>query len=363
MKKVLKISIIVLLVGSGIGLFVYLAGKSKKDPVIYETQSPFVTDIVKKTVATGSIVPRKEIEIKSQVPGIIEEIYVEAGQMVNEGDLVAKVRVIPEMRELNSAEARLKQAKIKFNDAKKVYERQKKLFDDGIIPELEFQQYIVALDNSKTELEAADNNLQIIKKGVTNSVGTTNTLIRSTIKGMILDVPVEVGNTVINTNAFNPGTTIAAVANMNHLIFEGNLDESEVGKIKLGMQLLITVGAIENVTFNATLEHISPKGFEENGTILFPIKADVELIDTLFIRSGYSANASIVLGKRDSVLAISESLLQFDSDSEDSVFVEVENGPQQFEKRYIQTGLSDGINIEVVNGLTSDDKIKVPQGG
>ena len=363
MKKVFRISLIVILIGSGILVFAYLAGKNKKAPVVYETQSPFVTNIIKKTVATGSIVPRKEIEIKSQVPGIIEEIYVEPGQMVKQGDLVAKVRVIPEMRELNSAEARLKQAKIKFEDAKKVYERQKKLFDDGIIPELEFQQYIVAFDNAKTELEAADNNLQIIKDGVTKSKGTTNTLIRSTIAGMILDVPVEIGNTVIHTNSFNPGTTIASVANMNNLIFEGKLDESEVGKIKLGMQLLITVGAIENVTFNATLEHISPKGFEENGTILFPIKADVELIDTLFIRAGYSANASIVLGKRDSVLAISESLLQFDGDNEDSVFVEVENGSQQFEKKYIEVGLSDGINIEVVSGLTTETKIKVPQGG
>ncbi|UCH14617.1 MAG: efflux RND transporter periplasmic adaptor subunit [Bacteroidales bacterium] len=363
MKKVFRILLIVILVGGGILVFVYLAGKNKKAPVVFETQSPFVTDIIKKTVATGSIVPRKEIEIKSTVPGIIEEIFVEPGQMVKQGDLVARVRVIPEMRELNSAEARLKQAKIKYEDARKVHNRQKKLFDDGIIPELEFQQYLVAFDNAKTELEAADNNLQIIKEGVTKSKGTTNTLIRSTITGMILDVPVEIGNTVIHTNSFNPGTTIASVANMNNLIFEGKLDESEVGKIKLGMQLLITVGAIENVTFNATLEHISPKGFEENGTILFPIKADVELIDTLFIRAGYSANASIVLGKRDSVLAISESLLQFEGDNDDSVFVEIEKDPQQFEKKYIEVGLSDGINIEVKSGLSTENKIKVPQGG
>lgn len=360
MRKILRISFIVILVGGGIAVFVYLASKEKKSSVIFETQSAFVTNIVKKTVATGSIVPRKEIEIKPQVPGIIEEIYVEPGQMVKQGDLVAKVRVIPEMKELNSAEARLKQANIKYEDAKKVYERQKQLFDEGIIPELEFQKYKVAFDNAKAEREAADNNLQIIKEGVTKSKGSTNTLIRSTIRGMVLDVPVEVGNTVIHSNSFNPGTTIATVANMNILIFEGKLDESEVGKINLGMQLLITVGAIENVTFNATLEHISPKGFEENGTILFPIKADIKLIDTIFIRAGYSANANIVLDKRDSVLAVSESLLQFAGDDEDSVFVEIETGPQEFEQRFIEVGLSDGINIEVISGLTAEDKIKVP---
>ena len=360
MRKILRISFIVILVGGGIAVFIYLASKEKKSSVIFETQSAFVTNIVKKTVATGSIVPRKEIEIKPQVPGIIEEIYVEPGQMVKQGDLVAKVRVIPEMKELNSAEARLKQANIKYEDAKKVYERQKQLFDEGIIPELEFQKYKVAFDNAKAEREAADNNLQIIKEGVTKSKGSTNTLIRSTIRGMVLDVPVEVGNTVIHSNSFNPGTTIATVANMNILIFEGKLDESEVGKINLGMQLLITVGAIENVTFNATLEHISPKGFEENGTILFPIKADIKLIDTIFIRAGYSANANIVLDKRDSVLAVSESLLQFAGDDEDSVFVEIETGPQEFEQRFIEVGLSDGINIEVISGLTAEDKIKVP---
>ena len=360
MRKILRISFIVILVGGGIAVFIYLASKEKKSSVIFETQSAFVTNIVKKTVATGSIVPRKEIEIKPQVPGIIEEIYVEPGQMVKQGDLVAKVRVIPEMKELNSAEARLKQANIKYEDAKKVYERQKQLFDEGIIPELEFQKYKVAFDNAKAEREAADNNLPIIKEGVTKSKGSTNTLIRSTIRGMVLDVPVEVGNTVIHSNSFNPGTTIATVANMNILIFEGKLDESEVGKINLGMQLLITVGAIENVTFNATLEHISPKGFEENGTILFPIKADIKLIDTIFIRAGYSANANIVLDKRDSVLAVSESLLQFAGDDEDSVFVEIETGPQEFEQRFIEVGLSDGINIEVISGLTAEDKIKVP---
>ncbi len=362
MKKVFRIIIIVILVAVFIGFFVYLAMKEKKPEIVFETKSPKIDNIIRKTVATGSIVPREEIEIKPQVPGIIEEIYVEPGQMVKKGDLIAKVKVIPEMRELNSAEARLKQAQINYEDAEKVYERQKKLFDEGIIPELEFQQYEVAFDNAKAELEAADNNLQIIKEGVTKSEGTTNTLVRSTINGMVLDVPVEEGNTVIQANAFNPGTTIASIANMNDLIFEGNLDEAEVGKIKEGMELIITIGAVEDVSFKAILEYVSPKGVEESGTILFPIKAKVSLIDTIFVRAGYSATADIVLEKRDSVLTISESVLQFEGEGDDTVFVEIETGPQQFEKRFIKVGISDGINIEVISGLTKDDKVKVPQG-
>ncbi len=360
MKKVLRILLIILVAGAFIGFFVYLAMKEKKPDVAIETKSPFKTNLIRKTVATGSIVPREEIEIKPQVPGIIDEIYVEAGQMIKKGDLIAKVKVIPDMRELNNAENRLKQAIINSEDAGKVYERQKQLFTQKIIPEQEFQQYEVAYNNAKAELEGAENNLEIIKDGVMKSQGSTNTLIRSTIDGMILDVPVEEGNTVIHANSFNAGTTIASIANMNDLIFEGKLDEAEVGKIEEGMKLILTIGAIDNTKFNAELEYVSPKGVEENGTILFPIKAKVELNDTVFIRAGYSATADIVLDKRDSVIAISESLLQFKGDSDDTVYVEVETSPNQFEERFIEVGLSDGINIEVLNGLTLEDKVKVP---
>jgi len=362
MKKILIALIVIILVVGGISLFVYLVAKEKKAPGIFEIKQPFVTDIIKETVATGSIKPRKEIEIKPQVPGILQEIYVESGQMVKKEDLIAKVQVIPEMKELNAAEVRLEQARIKYEYAKTKYERQKEVFDEGITPELDFQQFEVDFENAKAEYEAAENNLKIIKEGVTKNAKATNTLIRSTIDGMILGVPVEVGDTVIQSNAFNNGSTIASVANMNDLIFEGKLDESEVGKIKLGMKLLITIGAIDNVTFTATLEHISPKGVEESGTILFPIKANVDLIDTIFIRAGYSANASIVIDKRDKVLAINEAVLQFDKEKEDATYVEVETAPQQFEKRYIEVGLSDGINIEVISGLTTNDRIKVPKG-
>lgn len=359
MKKTFRIILIITIVGLFIGFFVYLAMKEKKPEVSYEIKTPFKTNIIRKTVATGSIVPRKEIEIKpQQVSGIIEEIYVEAGQMIKAGEKIAKIRVIPEMGQLNAAEARLKQAEISFEDAKQIYDKQKALYEDGVIAEQKFQEYKVQLNKAETELDAADNQLKIVKEGAMKVKGQSNTIITSTITGMILDVPVEEGNTVVQTNTFNQGTTIATVANMNDLIFEGKLDEAEVGKIREGMNLFITIGAIEDVKFNAALEYVSPKGIEENGTILFPIKAKVQLVDTIFIRAGYSATADIVLEKRDSVLAINESLLQFQGDSDDSTYVEIETAPQVFEKRYVTTGLSDGINIQILDGLTLDDKIK-----
>ncbi len=359
MKKLLTILVVIILVGGGISLFTYLAAKEKKAPVVYEIKQPFITDIVKKTVATGTIKPRKEVEIKPQVPGIIQEIYVESGDMVKKDDLIAKVQVIPEMKELNAAEARLQQAKIKYDNEKWLIERQKETYKEGITPEQDYHKVEVDFKNAKAEFDAAENNLQIIKKGVAKNTSTSNTLIRSTMGGMILDIPIEIGDTVIQSNSFNAGSTIATVADMNDLIFEGKLDESEVGKIKTGMKLLITIGAVEDVNFNATLEHIAPKGVEENGTILFPIRAKVDLVKNIFVRAGYSATASIVLDKREHVLAINESVLQFDKDNK--TFVEIETTPQNFEKRYIKTGLSDSINIEVISGLDKDARIKVPK--
>ena len=359
MKKVLRITLLVIIIGIFAATIYFLYQKSKKEPVVFETKTPIVTNIIKKTVATGSVVPRKEIEIKPQVSGIIEAIYIEPGNIVKNGDLIAKVRIIPNMINLNNAEARLDNAKINFDDAKMVYDRQKKIFEEGVIPAAEFQQYEISLNRAKSELNAAENNLQLIKEGVTkDSENTTNTLIRSTIEGMVLDVPVEQGNSVIESNTFNAGTTIAIVADMGEMIFQGKVDETEVGKIKTGMKLLMTIGAIEGTQFNANLEYIAPKGVEENGAIQFEIKAAVELKKDYFIRAGYSANADIVLTRKDSVLAIEESLLTFEHDS---VFVEVETAPQVFEKRQIQVGLSDGINIELISGLSKDEKIKIPK--
>ncbi len=357
MKKFFRISLLVLFLAAIVATFGYLYDKSRKKPVVYELKSPTVNNIVKKTVATGSVVPRKEIAIKPQVSGIIEELYIEAGNKVMKGDLIAKIRIIPDMVNLNNAESRLKRAQINLDDSKVVYDRQKKVFEQNVIPEAEFQQYRLNYFNAMEELESAENNLQLIREGVSKKSGTvTNTLIRSTINGMVLDVPVEVGNSVIESNNFNEGTTVASVADMGEMIFKGKVDETEVGKLKVGMPLLLSIGAIDNIKFDASLEYISPKGKEENGAIQFEIKAAVSLQDSMFIRANYSANADIVLERADSVLSIEESLLKF---TNDSAYVEIETStPQVFEKKFIKTGLSDGINIEVKEGLSMDSKLK-----
>jgi HlyD family secretion protein len=357
MKKYFKIAILVLIAGIFIFTLVFLYQKSKPKLIVYQTKSPIISNIIKKTVATGSVVPRKEIEIKPKVSGIIETIYIVPGQRIKKGDLIAKVKIIPDMVNLNGAESRVNRAKLSFDDNKLEFDRQKKLFDEGVIPEADFQKIRLAYNNAREELNSAENNLELIREGVVKKSGqTTNTLVRSTIDGMILEVPVEEGNQVIESNNFNSGTTIAFVADMGEMIFKGKVDETEVGKIKTGMKLLLSVGAIEKEKFDAELEYISPKGKEENGAIQFEIKAKIKLKDNLFIRSGYSANADIVLDRKDSVLSLEEGLLQFKGDS---TFVELETKPQIFERKYIQTGLSDGINIEIVKGLKKSDKIKV----
>jgi len=356
MKTFFKILVALIIIGAFGYTFYFLYQKSQEKPVVFETTTPFKQTIIKKTVATGSVVPRNEIAIKPQISGIIDELYVEPGNFVKRGDLIARVRIIPNMINLSNAESRVKQAIISLRAAQTEYDRMKPLFDNMVIAAADLEPVEIALSKAKQELEAAEDNLELIKEGQTKNMGSsTNTLIRSTIDGMILDVPVEVGNSVIESNTFNDGTTIANVANMKDMIFEGKVDETEVGKISEGMELILTVGAIETERFIAILEHISPKGVEENGAIQFKIKAAVSLKDDVFIRAGYSANADIVLARADSVMVISESLLRFEKDS---VYVEVESQPQIFEKRFIKTGLSDGINIEVKDGLSMDDKIK-----
>jgi HlyD family secretion protein len=359
MKKTIRIIVLVIILAIFAATIIYLYNKSKQKPVVYKTETPFTATIIRKTVATGSVIPRKEIEIKPQVSGIVEEIYVEAGKKVRKGDILAKVRIIPDLVNLNNAEARVDRAKIAYDDAKINYDRQDKLYKNGVIAQSEFQSAQVAFRNASQESDAAEANLELIREGVNKRSGKmTNTLIPSTIEGMVLDVPVKVGNSVIESNNFNPGTTIATIADVSDMIFDGKVDETEVGKISPGMDLQLVVGAIENDTFLATLKYISPKGVLENGAVQFEIKADVKLQGDQFLRAGYSANADIVLQRADNVLSIRESVLQFEGDT---AFVEVETAPQAFEKRYIKTGLSDGINIQVLSGLKKDEKIKVPQ--
>lgn len=358
-KKIRNTVLVLLFVGLIAWTFYFLYEKSRESPVVFETVQPFDTAIVKKTVATGSVTPRREVNMKSQVSGIIEKLYVVAGQQVKEGDVIAKIKIIPNMLNLASAESRVNTAQLGYDNAKIEYDRNKALFDQNVISKAEFQALDLRMRSSNEELLAAQNQLQIIKDGVSRSSGAaSNTFVKSTIAGMVLDVPVKEGGQVIESNTFNEGTTICSVANMGEMIFEGKLDESEVGKVHPDMDIVLTIGAIDKESFNARLEYIAPKGVTENGAIQFLIRASINKEKSSFLRAGYSANADIILAKKERTLAIPESVLQFDKEK---TFVEVETTRQQFEKRFIKTGLSDGINMEVTEGLKKTDRIKVPQ--
>lgn len=358
MKKFFGILLLVLFVVGVLGTGYFLVKKSQKKPVVYQTATPTRATIVKKTVATGSVVPRKEVAIKPLVSGIIEELRVEPGQKVEVGQLLAKVRVIPNMVQLSSAESRVNRAGISLADAKREHERRQRLFAEGTIAEAELQSADIAWQQASEELAAAKDNLDIVRKGTSARVGSSSTtLVRSTATGTVLEVPVEEGSSVIEANNFNDGTTIASIADLGDMIFEGKVDESEVGKIRVGMELVLTVGAVPDKKLAARLERIAPKGVEEEGAIQFEIRAALEPQDDVTIRANYSANADIVLDKREDVLAIDEGLLQFE---DGKPYVEVETAPQIFERRDVEVGISDGLQIEILSGLTEDDKIKNP---
>jgi HlyD family secretion protein len=339
----------------------FLWNKSRPVTIVYDIVSPAMGTIENKTIATGKIEPRDEILIKPQISGIVSEVLKEAGQMVNIGEIIATVKVIPEMGQLNSAESRLKVAEINLKQIETEYVRQTQLYRNGVISRGEFDETEATYNKAIEEKNNAMDALDIVKKGVSKKYANlSNTQIRATISGMILDVPIKVGNSVIQANTFNDGTTIASVANMNDLIFKGNIDETEVGKVKEGMPIVLTVGAINNEKFDAELEYISPKGIENNGAVLFEIKAAVKVPKSIFIRAGYSANAEIVLAQANNVLTIPESCVEFSSNN-DSTFVYIlkeENPKQVFDKKQIVIGLSNGINIEIKEGLTPEDKIR-----
>lgn len=305
MKKYLKITLLVVIAIILVGTFVFLYQKSKPKVITYETVRPEMTDLQKTTVATGKVEPRDEILIKPQISGIIDEVYKEAGQAVRKGEVIAKVKVIPELGQLNSAESRVRLAEINATQAETDFARVKKLYDGQLISREEYEKSEVALKQAREERQTAKDNLEIVKEGITkNSASFSSTMIRSTIDGLILDIPVKAGNSVIMSNTFNDGTTIATVANMNDMIFRGNIDETEVGRIHEQMPIKLTIGALQNLTFNAILEYISPKGVETNGANQFEIKAAITIPDSVQIRSGYSANAEIVLQKANQVLAV-----------------------------------------------------------
>ncbi|MGB0980936.1 MAG: efflux RND transporter periplasmic adaptor subunit [Winogradskyella sp.] len=369
-KTVILLLVIVVVFG---GALYYFWLKNQEDPIKYTSESPTEQTIVVKTVATGSIVPKEEILIKPNISGVIEKIFIEAGAYVKQGDLIAQIRVIPNVSNLTSAKNNiatnkiaLQTAQINFKTQKVIYNRQKALFDKGVIAANEFDQvnntYLQAkqrVGQAKIDVTQAQQNYDIIKTGTTTGLGNTaQTQVRATVSGMVLDVPVKAGNQVIEANNFNEGTSIAALADVSQMIFEGKVDESEVGKIKEGLPLEITVGAIEDEKFDAVLDYIAPKGVAENGAIQFEIKGSLKKIDSIFIRAGLSANASIILEKAEQVLAIKEALVQYDEETK-KPFVELETGNQKFERKEIELGISDGIFVEVKRGITKGDKIKV----
>lgn len=355
MKKILKYLLFTGLAVLFIWTMYFLYEKSASKPEEYAVEKLRKNNVVKKTVANGKIVPRKEILIKPVVSGIIAELYVEAGDEVKKDQPLAKIKIVPDMLSLSNAENRVRNAEIGVQNAQLTYDRNKPLADKGVISASEMQGYDVGLKNAKQELGAAQEALQVVRDGISRS-SAGNTIVRSTITGMVLDVPVKEGNSVIERNNFNEGTTIASVADMADLIFQGKVDESEVGKVKLGMPVVLTVGAIEDAKWDAELEYIAPKGVEENGAVQFEIRAAVKLKEGQRLRSGYSANADIVLEKRDSVLTVPESIVEFNKKG-DSAFVQVKDG-EGWKRTWIKTGLSDGINLEVLSGVDASTELK-----
>jgi HlyD family secretion protein len=391
-----------------VGLGYYFYQQRTQSPENFEVEKPIITDIIKKTVATGSIKPRQEVMIKPQVSGVVDQLFVEAGEIVEKGQRLARIKLVPSEVNINAAKSNVELARLRYNEAIRELDRQKEvntknldvesarasfenakreetrqrgLFEDGVISEQEYNQFKLdlevqraafenakivsansikqfetAVDIAKQELDAAVDNLALLREGASRNSKQVANVVVSTLKGMVLDVPVEEGTSVIERNNFNEGTTIAIVADMNSLIFEGKVDESDVGKLKEGMPLELTVGAIEDATFDATLEYISPKGVDEEGTVKFEVRAAIKPSEDIFLRAGYSANADIILDRREDVVAIKERDVYFE---DDSTYIEVKKGDRDFEKIPVKLGLSDGIQVEVLSGVDTTTQVRV----
>ena len=342
-----------------IGTFVFLWIKAQPQPKVYDEFTPTVADLRKTTVLTGKIEPRNEVNIKPQISGIISELLKEAGQTVQAGEVIAKVKVIPDMGQLSSAQSRLRLAEINLKQARTDYEREKVLYDKGLVSADEYDKVHQAYNQAREERGAAQDNLEVVRDGVSsNNANASSTLVRSTVTGVILDIPVKVGNSVILSNTFNDGTTIATVANMNDLIFRGNVDETEVGQVNVGMPMTITVGALQDLKFSARLEYISPKAVEANGANQFEIKAAVQVPEKTDVRSGYSANAQIVLAEALHVLTVPESAIHFEGNNTYVYLVQGKGKNKTYQRRDVKVGLSDGVNIQIKSGLTTNDRVR-----
>ncbi|MFT6933975.1 MAG: HlyD family secretion protein [Maribacter sp.] len=360
MNKIVKYILIGVLVLGALWAALFFIKSNSKSAVTYETQQPFMATIEKKTVATGKVIPQDEVEIKPQISGIIDKILLEEGVKVKAGDLIAVIKVVPNEQALYQAQGRVRNAELSLNNAKIEYERSKTLYDKGVVSNQDFINQKLAFEQGDQELKNANADYQIIRRGSIGGSTSANTDIRATVSGTLLEIPVKEGDQVIQANNFNDGTTIATIADLSKMIFEGKVDEGEVGKLTVGTPLKITLGALEDVELDAKLKFIAPKGLEEAGAVQFKIEGDVEVSDDVFIRAGYSANASIVLEKKEDILVIPEALLQFDK-STNKPYVELAVGAevdQKFKRKNIETGISDGVNVEILSGLTEEDKIK-----
>ena len=361
MKKFLKIFLGILFLALLVGTFVFLWNKTRPVKVVYTLATPVRDTIRQYVIASGKVEPRDEVLIKPQIAGIISEVLCKAGDRVKQGDVIATVKVIPEMGTLNAAESRVTVARLSLDQTRKEFERTEALYAKGVVSQEEFEKGQTTLRQAEEEFQNAEDNLEIVKTGITNRYkDLSNTQIRSTITGMILDVPIKVGNSVIQANTFNDGTTIATVADMGDMLFRGNVDETDIGRLHAGMPVVLTIGAMQGTVLQATLEYISPKAADVNGIIMFEVKAAAKIPESVFVRAGYSANASIVTDSREGVLTLPESTIQFE-EGKPCVYIltSPEESPEQtFEKRDVTLGLSDGVNIEIVSGVTETDKVR-----
>ena len=361
MKRILKIAAALLFALLLLGTFWFLWQKTRPVKIVYAVVQPKIDTIRQFVVATGKVEPRDEVLIKPQISGIVSEVRKEAGQTVRKGDIIALVKVIPEMGQLNSAESRVSVAAISLDQTRREHQRTAALHEKGVVSQEEFEQSLAALAKAEEEMQNARDNLEIVQNGITSRYKEmSNTQIRSTIDGMILDVPIKVGNSVIQANTFNDGTTIATVADMGDMLFRGKIDETDVGKLRDGMPVKLTIGAMQNVELDARLEYVSPKASEENGVVMFEVKAAVAVPDSIFVRAGYSANANFMIQSREGIVTLPESTIEFEgSDTYVQVLAGPEGAdPQTFERRKVGIGLSDGINIEITDGVTPDERVR-----
>ena len=358
MKKVTKYILITLLVFGVLFSAAYFAKTNSKSAITYKTETLFKTTIEKETVITGKVIPEDEVEVKPQIGGIIDRIFVEEGDQVTTGDLIARIKVVPNEQNLNAAQGRVKKAQISFATRNKDFDRNKSLYEKGIISNADFIANELLFNQAKQDVLNAESDLKIIKEGSIGGSNAANTDIRATVPGTVLEIPVKEGDQVIESNSFNAGTTIAAIADLGKMIFEGKVDEAEVASLRVGIPLKVSLGAIEDQELDATLQFIAPKGSEEQGAVQFKIEADMVLNDSIFVRAGYSANASIVLDRKEDAFALREALIQFDRKTQDP-FVEVMTGDQKFERRDVKLGISDGVNVEILKGVSEEDQVKV----